>query len=89
MKYIVQLGLGLSLTLKLVYTPPIITSQTLRQQYLSRYRPDVDQTLNIRSWDYLQHIYNAMFVQAAFLLATFVHIRNISAVPNSILSKIF
>ena len=55
-------------------------------KYLSCYWPDFDQTLNIGSWKHLEHILTVMytFVQATFVLATFVHIRNITAVTDSI-----
>jgi len=36
--------------------PPITTTQTLRQQYLSCYWPDFDQTLNKGSWEHKQQI---------------------------------
>ena len=51
------------------------------QNYLSCYWPDFDQTLKVDSWENLEVIPTVMvtFVQAIFVLATFVHIRNISA----------
>ena len=56
------------------------TTQTLRQQYLSCYWPDLDQTLNKGSWEHIQQIttVTTTFVQATFVLGTFVHISNIS-----------
>ena len=67
--------------------PPL---QTQGQQYLSCYRPDFDQTLKVGSWEYLEEIFTIAFtfVQATFVLATFVHIRNISAVTDQILMKL-
>ena len=49
-----------------------------------------DQTLKVGSWEPLEEIPTAMvtFVQATFVLATFVHIRNISAVTDPILTKL-
>ena len=59
------------------------------QQYLSCYWPDFDQIFKIGSWDNLELISTAMatFVQTLFVLATFVHIRNISADTDPILTK--
>ena len=67
--------------------PPI---QTQYQQYLSCYRPDFDETLQVGSWEHIEQIptVTVTFVQAAFVLATFVHIRNISAVTDPILTKL-
>ena len=52
------------------------------QEYLSSNWPDFDETLKIGSWEHLEQIPTVMvtFVQATFGLATFVHIRNSSAV---------
>ena len=63
--------------------PPPPT-QTQCRQYLSCYLPDFDQTLKVYSWDLIEQIPTAMmtFVQATFVLATFVHIKNISAVTD-------
>ena len=68
--------------------PPTI--QTLRQQYLSCYWPDWDQTLNKGSWELIQQIttVTTTFVQATFVLGTFVHISNISAVTGPIWIKL-
>ena len=59
------------------------------QEYLSCYSPDFDQTLKVCSWDHLEQIPTVMvtFVQTTFVLATFVHISNISAVNYLILTK--
>ena len=57
------------------------------QQYLSCYWPDFDQILKVGSWDLFEHILTVTFVQAIFVLATFVHILNISPVIYSILTK--
>ena len=63
--------------------PP--TQLMFRQQYLSCYWPDLDQTLNKGSWEHIQKIrtVTATFVQATFVLGTFVHISNISAVTST------
>ena len=60
------------------------------QQYLSCYRPYLDQTLNKGSWEHIQQITTVTmtFVQATFVLGTFVHISNISAVTGPILIKL-
>ena len=57
--------------------PP--NTQTLRQQYLSCYWPDSDQTLNKGSWEHIQQIttVTTTFVQATSVLGTFVHIINV------------
>ena len=49
-----------------------------------------DQTLEIVSWDHLwqKPTVTVMFVQAKFVLVTFVHIKNISGVTNPILTKL-
>ena len=59
------------------------------QQYLSCYWPDLDQTLNKGSWEHIQQIttVTTTFVQATFVLGTFVHISNISAVTGPIWIK--
>ena len=64
---------------------------TLRQQYLSCYWDDFDQTWNIGSWEHLKQIPTVMvtFVSATFVLATFVHIKNNSAVAESIWTKLY
>ena len=52
--------------------------------------PNFDETLKIGSWEYLEQIPTVMvtFVQATFVLVTFVHIRNISAVSDTIWTKL-
>ena len=62
---------------------------TLRQQYLSCYLPNFDQTLNIGYWEHLEQIPNVTltFVQVTCVLAAFVQIRNISAITDPILAK--
>ena len=69
--------------------PTTTTTQTLRQQYLSCYWPDLDQTLNKGSWEHIQQIttVTTTFVQATFVLGTFVLISNISAVTGPILDR--
>ena len=59
------------------------------QQYPSCYWPDLDQILNKGFWEQIQQITTVptTFVQATFVLGTFVHISNISAVTNLILTK--
>merc|ERR1712208_281751 len=59
------------------------------QQYLSCYWPDFDQILKVGSWDLFEHIPSVtmIFVQETLVLATFVHISNISAVTDPILTK--
>ena len=56
----------------------------------SCYLPDFDETLKVCSWEHLEQIPNVMmtFFQATFVLATFVHIRNISALTDPILMKL-
>ena len=65
------------------------TTQTLRQQYLSCYWPDLDQTLNKGSWENIQQIKSVTktFVQVTFVLGTFVHISNIWPDLDQILNK--
>merc|ERR1711954_332272 len=60
------------------------------KQYLSCYRPYLDQTLNKGSWEYIQQITTVTmtFVPATFVLGTFVHISNISAVTGPIWIKL-
>ena len=55
------------------------------QEYLSCYWPDFDETLQVGSWKHLEQILN---VTDTFALATFVHIRNISAVIDTIGTKL-
>ena len=51
---------------------------------------DFDQTLNVASWEHLEQIptVTGTFVQATSVQATFVHITNISAVTDSILTRL-
>ena len=60
------------------------------QEYISCYCTDLDETLKVGSWKHLEHIPTVRepFVQATFVLATIVHIRNISAVTDSVLTKL-
>ena len=51
--------------------------------------------LNVGSWEHLEQIptvtvtfVQAIFVQETFVLVTFVHIRNISAVTDTIWTKL-
>ena len=70
--------------------PPVkVQPETQCQQYLSCYWPDFDQALKIGFWDHLEQISSAMatFVQAIFVLVTFIHIKNISADTDPILTK--
>ena len=54
------------------------------------YCTDFDQTLKVGSWEHLEQIptVTVTFVQATFVLMTFVHIRNISTVTDPILMKL-
>ena len=65
------------------------------QEYLSCYWPDFDETLQVGSRVHLEQILTvtvtfvqAIFVQATFVLVTFVHIRNISAVTDTVKGKV-
>ena len=60
------------------------------QEYLSCYWPDFDETLQVGSWEHLEQIptVTVTFVQATFVLVTFVHIRNISAVTDTVKGKV-
>ena len=61
------------------------------QEYLSCYRPDFDKNLKVGSWDHFEHMptATATFIQVTFVLVTFVYKRNISAVTDPILTKLF
>ena len=61
------------------------------QQYLRCYWPDFDQNLKVYSWDLFEHnpTVTMTFVQATLVLATFVHIVNISDVNDPILTKLY
>ena len=78
---------GFDLKMTLNHPPP---QQTQCQQYLSCFWPGFDETLKVASWELLEQIPTSKltFVQAIFVLATFVHIRNISAVTDPILTKL-
>merc|ERR1711942_446121 len=56
------------------------TTETQYQQYLSCYLLDFGETLKVASCEHQEQIPTVMvtFVQAIFVLATFVHNRNIS-----------
>ena len=60
------------------------------QEYLSCYWSDFDETLKASSGEHLEQIpiVTGTFVQASFVLATFVHVRNISVVSVPILTKL-
>ena len=72
------------------YHPTHPTTQTQCQQYLSCYWPDLDESLNVDSWEHLEQISagTVTFVQTTYVLVTFVHIRNISTVTDPILMKL-
>ena len=64
------------------------------QYYLSCCWPDFDKTLQVGSCEHLEQIptvtvtfVQALFSRATFVLVTFVHIRNISAVTDMIWTK--
>ena len=59
-------------------------------QYLRFYSSDVDQNLKVGSWDQSEQIPTVIvtFVQARFVLVTFVYIKHILAVTDPILTKI-
>ena len=61
------------------------------QEYLSCYWPNFDKTLKVASWENLEQIptIKLTYVHAIFVMVTFVHIRNISAVTDPILMKIW
>ena len=71
-------------------THPPYQQLMFRQQYLSCYWPDLDQTLYKGSWEHIQQIttVTTTFVQATFVLGTFVHFRNISATTDLTLNKL-
>ena len=66
-------------------TPPPKSTQTHYWQYLSCFWPDFDQTLKVGSWDPFEQFPT---VTLTFVKATFVHIRNISAVTDRIMTKL-
>ena len=51
-----RLKLNTKIGLHTTHQPPPTTKQSLRQQYLSSYWPDLDQTLNKGSWEHIQQI---------------------------------
>ena len=53
--------------------------ELLDEQYLSCYRPVFDQILKVGSWEHQEQILTVRltFVQATFVLETFVHVGNI------------
>ena len=53
------------------------------------YWPNFDKKLKVDSWDLFEHIptITITFVQTTLVFATFVHIRNISAVTDPIVAK--
>ena len=55
------------------------------QKYLNCYWPDFDETLKVGSWEDLKQIPT---VRLTFIQATFVHVGNISAVTDPILTKL-
>ena len=59
------------------------------QENLGCYWLDFEETLKVGSWEYLEQIptVTVTFIQATFILVTFVHIRNILAVTDPILAK--
>ena len=61
------------------------------QPNLSCYWPDFDETLKVGSCEHLEQIptVRVTFVHATFVLTTFVDIRNISAVSDLILMKLY
>ena len=61
------------------------------KEYLSCYWSNFDQTLKVGSWDHLWQTPAVMVtsVQETFVLATFFHIRNMSAVTDPIWPKIW
>ena len=88
-----NLNTRLGLTRKWLCIPPTPPhpTETQCQQYLSCYWPDVDETLKVGSCEHLEQIptVRVTFVHATFVLATYVHIRNISAVTDPILMKLY
>ena len=78
---------GFDTKMTLHHHPP---PQTQCRKYISCYWPDIDETLKAASWEHLEQIptIKLKFVQATFVLVTFVHIRIISAVTDQILPKL-
>ena len=67
--------------------PPATTPRGLNEAI---YLPDFAQTLKVGFCDHPQQIPTVMviFVQATFVLGTFIHVRNISAITDPILTKL-
>ena len=86
-----NLNTRLGLTIEWLCEPHHHPKETQCQQYLSCYWPDFDETLKVGSCEHLEQIPTVMvtFVHATFALATYVHIRNISAVTDPILMKLY
>ena len=63
------------------YHPTHHPTETQCLQYLSCYWPDFDETLIVGSWKHLEKFptVTVTLVKASYVLTTFVHIRNISA----------
>ena len=70
--------------------PTTHPTETQYQQYLSCYWPDFDETLKVASCEHLEQILTVTvtFVQATFVLGTFVRISNNKAVTEPILTKL-
>ena len=64
--------------------------QTQCQQYLSCYGTHFDETLKVDSWEHLIQMptVTVTFIQTIYVLATFVHISDISAVTDQIFTKL-
>ena len=85
--YIFLFSLGPKLNTKIgLLTTTTTHKELLDQQYLSCYWPNFDETLKVGSWEHQEQI--PTFVQAIFVLATFVHVGNISAVTDPMLIKL-
>ena len=86
-----KVGFDTKMTLQTTPPHPTTPPQKLNVRNISAVTdPDFDQALNVVSWDYLeQNLAVAVtFVQATFVLVTFVHIKIISAVTDPILMKL-
>ena len=70
--------------------PPHPPHTNSMQQYLSCYCPDFDETLKLGSWEHLEQIpaVTVTFLQATFVKAISIHIKNISTVTDPILMKL-
>ena len=73
----------------------IFKSKGLAEKIYPKFLPNqknfVKTPTQVASWEHLEHIptIKLTFVQSTFVLATFVHIRNISAVTDQILIKLY